>query len=68
LLKNHIRHFHVHDEVLAPENKNILHLTKLVKNINYDGYISLEIIRGRNLPEELLIETAKRLKGYIAQA
>jgi len=68
LLKNHIRHFHIHDEVLDPENKNILHLAKLMKNINYDGYISLEIIKGHNLPEELLIETAKRLKGYISQA
>ena len=68
LLKYHIRHFHVHDEVLDPENQNILHLAKLMKSINYDGYVSLEIIKGHNLPEELLIETAKRLKGYIAQA
>ena len=68
LLKDHIRHFHVHDEVLDPENENILHLAKLVKGINYDGYVSLEIIKGHNLPEELLIETAKRLKGYIAEA
>lgn len=68
LLKDHIRHFHVHDEVLAPENQNILHLAKLVKSINYDGYVSLEIIKGHNLPEDLLIATAKRLKGYIAEA
>ena len=68
LLKDHIRHFHLHDEVLDPENENILHLAKLMKSINYDGYISLEIIKGHNLPEELLIETAKRLQGYIAQA
>jgi sugar phosphate isomerase/epimerase len=67
LLKNHIRHFHVHQEVLEPENDNILHLAKLMKSINYDGYVSLEIIEGHNLPEDLLIETAKRLKGYIAQ-
>ena len=68
LLKNHIRHFHIHDEVFDPENKNILHLAKLMKSINYTGYVSLEIIKGHNLPEELLIETAKRLNGYIAQA
>ena len=68
LLKNHIRHFHIHDEVFDAENKNILHLAKLMKSINYTGYVSLEIIKGHNLPEELLIETAKRLKGYIAQA
>lgn len=68
MLKNHVRHFHLHDEILNPENRNILHLARLMKSINFDGYVSLEIIKGHNLPEELLIETAKRLKGYIAQA
>ncbi|TLM99918.1 hypothetical protein FDZ71_15095 [bacterium] len=68
MLKGRIRHFHVHDEVLEPENKNILNLARLMKGINYDGYVSLEIIKGYDLPESLLIETAKRLKGYIAQA
>ncbi len=68
LLKLHIRHFHVHDEVLDPENKNILYLSKLMKSINYDGYFSLEIIKGHNLPEEQLIDVACRLKGYIAEA
>ncbi len=67
-LKNNIKHFHIHDEVLDPKNKNVLHLAKLMKSINFSGYISLEIIKGYNLPEELLTETAKRLKGYIAQA
>lgn len=67
LLKDHVRHFHIHDEVLDPENKNVLQLAELMKSINFDGYISLEIIRGENLPEELLIETAERLNGYIAQ-
>ncbi|MGQ9608125.1 MAG: sugar phosphate isomerase/epimerase family protein [bacterium] len=68
LLKSHIRHFHVHDEVLNPENKNILYLSKLMKSINYDGYFSLEIIKGHNLPEEQLIDVARRLKEYIASA
>lgn len=68
LLKSHIRHFHVHEEVLDPKNDNILHLAKLMKGIGYNGYISLEIIKGHNLPEDQLIETANRLKGYIAQA
>jgi len=66
LLKAHIRHFHVHDEVLDPENKNILHLSKLMRSIGYAGYFSLEIIKGHNLPENLLIETARRLKVYMA--
>lgn len=68
LVGRHIRHFHVHEEVLEPQNKNVLHLAKLMKTINFNGYISLEIIRGYDLPEELLIETAKRLKSYMAQA
>jgi sugar phosphate isomerase/epimerase len=67
LLRDHVRHFHVHDEVLDSTNRNILHLAELMKSINYDGYVSLEIIKGHNLPAELLIDTAKRLKGYIAQ-
>ncbi len=68
LLKAKIRHFHVHEEVLDPNNDNILHLAKLIEGIGYNGYISLEIIKGHNLPEDVLIETARRLKGYIAQA
>lgn len=68
LLKDHVRHFHLHDEVLEPDNDNILHLARLMKGINYSGYISLEIIRGHTLAEDLLIDTAKRLKGYVAQA
>jgi len=68
LLKDYIRHFHVHEEVLNPENKNVLHLARMMKSVDFDGYISLEIIRGEDLPEDLLIETAERLKGYIKQA
>ena len=68
LLKSHIRHFHVHDEILNPKNDNILTLSKLMKTIGYNGYYSLEIIKGHNLPEDLLTETARRLKNYILQA
>jgi sugar phosphate isomerase/epimerase len=68
LLKSHVKHFHVHEEVLEPDNDNILHLSKLVKSIGYNGYFSLEIIQGHNLPEDLLIETSRRLKGYMTQA
>jgi len=66
-LKSHIRHFHVHSEVLDPENDNILHLAKLMKSIGYNGYFSLEIIEGHNLPEDVLTETASRLKRFIAE-
>lgn len=68
VLKDHIRHFHVHKEVLDPDNANILDLAKRVTQINYSGYVSLEIIEKKNLPEDLLKETATRLKRYIAEA
>jgi sugar phosphate isomerase/epimerase len=67
-LKGRIRHFHIHKEVLDPENRNIAGLAKLMKSIDYRGYVSLEIIENRNLPEEQLIETGKRLKAQIAEA
>ena len=67
-LRSHIRHFHVHEEVLSPDNDNILHLPKLVKSMDYSGYFSLEIIKGQNLPEGILADTANRLQGFIAQA
>ncbi len=67
-LKSHITHFHVHQEVLSPDNDNILHLARLAKSIDYDGYISLEIIEGHNLPLDVLTDTASRLQGFIAQA
>lgn len=67
-LKSDIRHFHVHSEVLSADNDNILHLAKLMKSIGYNGYFSLEIIEGHNLPEDVLTETASRLQGFIAQA
>ena len=68
ILKDRLRHVHVHKEVLDPQNDNILHLAGRLKSINYDGYISLEIIEEKNLPEDVLRETATRLKGYINRA
>ena len=67
-LKSHIRHFHIHENVLSPDDDNILHLAKLMKSIDYNGYFSLEIIKGHNLPEDVLTETASRLQEFIAQA
>ncbi len=66
VLKDRLRHFHIHKEVLDPDNQNILDLAKRVKGIGYRGYVSLEII-GQNLSEDQLRETAARLKGFIAQ-
>jgi len=66
-LKGRIRHFHVHDEVLDPKNTNLVALAKRMKTIGYRGYVSLEIIWGKNVPEDLLITTASRLKRQIAE-
>lgn len=66
-LKGRLRHFHVHDEVLDPKNTNMVGLAKRMKTIGYRGYVSLEIIWGKNVPEETLRETAARLKRQIAQ-
>lgn len=67
-LKDRLRHFHVHDEVLDRDNAIILDLARRMKGTGYNGYVSLEIIRKVNLPEDLLKETAMRLQGYIARA
>jgi sugar phosphate isomerase/epimerase len=67
-LKDRIRHFHVHDEVLDPNNTNLFDLAKRMKGIGFRGYVSLEIIREKNLPEDLLREVASRLKRQIVQA
>jgi hypothetical protein len=34
----------------------------------YTGYVSLEIIKGKNLPEDVLTETATRLQRYFRLA
>jgi len=66
-LKGRLRHFHVHDEVLDPKNTNLVALARRVKAIPYRGYVSLEIIWGKNVPEDVLIATASRLKRQIAE-
>lgn len=67
VLKDRIRHFHVHDEVLDPDNTNLIGLARRMKAIGYRGYVSLEIIHGKDLPEDQLKSTAVRLKRQIAE-
>ncbi len=66
-LKGRIRHFHVHDEVLDPQNTDLVDTARRMKTIGYRGYVSLEIIWGKNVPEVILVETAARLKQQIAR-
>ena len=66
-LKDRIRHFHVHDEVLNPETKNLVDVARRMKGIGFRGFVSLEIIHNKDLPEDLLKQTAVELKRQIAQ-
>ena len=67
VMKDRLRHFHVHDEVLDPNNNNLVGLAQRMKGIGYRGYVSLEIIKNKDLPEDLLKEVAARLKRQIAE-
>ena len=67
VMKDRLRHFHVHDEVLDPNNTNLVGLARRVKSIGYRGFVSLEIIKNKDLPEDLLKEVAARLKRQIAE-
>ncbi len=66
-LQPHIRHFHLHDQVLDPADTSILKLAQRMSKVNYQGFISLEIIKGVNLPEAQLRETATRLQQQIRE-
>jgi len=67
VMKDRLRHFHVHDEVLDPNNTNLVELARRVKSIGFRGFVSLEIMKGKDLSEDLLKETAARLKRQIAE-
>jgi sugar phosphate isomerase/epimerase len=67
VMKDRLRHFHVHNEVLDPNNTNLVGLAQRMKGIGYRGYVSLEIIQKKDLPEDLLKEVAVRLKRQIAE-
>lgn len=64
-LGERIEHVHVHDEVLDPGNENVGGLAAALSRTGYDGYVSLEIIEGENLPRETLAETGERLSEQL---
>lgn len=66
-MKDRIRHFHVHDEILKPDNKNLVGLAQRMKGTGFRGFVSLEIIWNKDVPVDLLKETCSRLKGQIAE-
>lgn len=56
-LGDRIHHVHVHDDVRR--------LGDELKTVGHDGYVSLEIIQGQDLPRDLLTETGERLQGFL---
>jgi len=64
-IREAVRHVHVHDEVLDPEYEPIADLIERFDGAGYDGYVSLEIIRGEDLPTGVLRETGERLRDHV---
>ena len=59
-----VEHVHMHDEALDPEFDGVADMMARFRDDGYQGYFSLEIIRGEDLPEDLLRETGDRLQQY----
>jgi sugar phosphate isomerase/epimerase len=62
LLKNHLKHFHIHD--IDPV---LMETMRLLKSINYEGYFSLEGFGNQSNPEQFLKDQAVKLRSYIKQ-
>lgn len=60
-LADRINHVHVHDDVLESENEDVRELMAKLRTVGYNGYISLEIIRGEDIPRDVLTTTGDRL-------
>ncbi len=68
VLESRLRHFHVHDDALDADSPHMRNLAHRMVGLNFAGFVNLEIIKGHNLPEDVLKETATRIKGYFAEA
>jgi len=71
---NHIKHVHVHNDVIAPDNDNLLHTLKKLKPIGYDGYISMEFEEypqpdpdTGNIPVHVLKEVTARFRQFFEE-
>jgi len=71
---NYIKHIHVHNDVIEPENDSILHTLKKMKSIGYDGYISMEFEEypepdpdTGNIPRHVLKEVTARIRRFIEE-
>lgn len=63
-IREDVAHVHMHEDALDPEFDGVLDMIERFREAGYEGYFSLEIIRGEDLPEAKLRETGERLRGY----
>lgn len=67
-LGDRINHVHVHESVLDPQNGDVERLATELQTVGYDGFISLKIIRGENVPRDGLTEAGLRLRRQLNHA
>jgi len=70
----YVKHIHVHNEVISPENDDLLYTLKRMKPIGYDDYISMEFEEypkpdpdTGNIPENVLKDITTRFRKFIAE-
>lgn len=64
-LGDRIRHVHVHEDVLDAEYEGIADLQRELHGFDYDGYFSLEVIRGENLSVEELDRAGENMRRHV---
>lgn len=62
LLKNRLKHFHIRDS-----NPALLETMRLLKSVDFDGYLSLEIGQPQPNPEQFLRDHADKMRKYLRQ-
>lgn len=60
-LADRINHVHVHDDVLHSQNEDVRKMMDKLNAVGYDSYVSIEVIRGEDIPREVLTATGDRL-------
>lgn len=63
-----VEHVHLHDPALDPDDEGVPDMIRQFGDRGYEGYFSLEIIRGEDLAETELVEAGERLKGHMRSA
>jgi sugar phosphate isomerase/epimerase len=61
-----VEHVHLHEPALNSEDDGVPDMIRQFGERDYEGYFSLEIMRGEDLPESELVEGGERLRGFLA--